>query len=111
MRANPALKGLLRNQTFILFLTIVGLVLVVGLLSPYFLTLTNLVNILQQIAVVGIITVGSTIVILSGGLDISVGTVISLSACVTAVLVGKGASPWPCWPGSPRLCCASSSTG
>jgi ribose transport system permease protein len=91
MRANPALKGLLRNQTFILFLTIVGLVLVVGLLSPYFLTLTNLVNILQQIAVVGIITVGSTIVILSGGLDISVGTVISLSACVTAVLVGKGA--------------------
>ena len=92
MTTKSALAGLLRNQTFILFLTIAGLVLVVGLLSPHFLTLTNLVNILQQIAVVGIITVGTTIVILSGGLDISVGTVISLSACVTAVLVGKGAS-------------------
>ena len=85
-------KALLRNQTFILFLTIVALVVIVSSLSRHFLSVANLLNILQQIAVVGIITVGMTVVILSGGLDISVGTVISLSASITAVMIAKGSS-------------------
>jgi ribose/xylose/arabinose/galactoside ABC-type transport system permease subunit len=92
MTRSLALRGLLRNQTFILFLTLVAFIIIVSSLSSHFLTLSNLLNVLQQIAVVGIITVGMTVVILSGGLDISVGTVISLSASVTAVMIGNGAS-------------------
>jgi ribose transport system permease protein len=92
MKRTSPLGGMLRNQTFILFLTIVVLVIIVSVLSPHFLSVANLLNILQQIAVVGIITVGMTVVILSGGLDISVGTVISLSASITAVMIAKGSS-------------------
>ncbi len=92
MTKRLALGGLLRNQTFILFLTLVAFIVIVSSLSSHFLTVSNLLNVLQQIAVVGIVTVGMTVVILSGGLDISVGTVISLSASVTAVMIGHGAS-------------------
>ncbi len=92
MTQTGRLTNVLRNQTFILFLTIVALVVIVSSLSPHFLSLANLLNILQQIAVVGIVTVGMTVVILSGGLDISVGTVISLSASITAVMIAKGSS-------------------
>jgi ribose transport system permease protein len=92
MTNKSVISSLLRNQIFILFLTIVVFIFVVSILSPYFLSFRNLLNILQQIAVVGIITVGTTIVMLSGGLDISVGAVISLSASVTAVLIKGGTS-------------------
>ena len=92
MTRKLSVAGILRNQTFILFLTLVAFVIIVSTLSPHFLTVSNLLNVLQQIAVVGIITVGMTSVILSGGLDISVGTVISLSASVTAVMIGNGAN-------------------
>jgi ribose/xylose/arabinose/galactoside ABC-type transport system permease subunit len=92
MTQTRGLGGVLRNQTFILFLTIVALVVIVSSLSPHFLSVANLLNILQQIAVVGIVTVGMTVVILSGGLDISVGTAISLSASITAVMIAKGSS-------------------
>ena len=92
MTRKLSVAGILRNQTFILFLTLVAFVLIVSTLSPHFLTVSNLLNVLQQIAVVGVITVGMTAVILSGGLDISVGTVISLSASVTAVMIGNGAN-------------------
>ena len=92
MTGKPGMGRLLRNQTFILFLTLVALIVIVSSLSSHFLTISNFLNVLQQISVIGIITVGMTVVILSGGLDISVGAVISLSASITAVMIGKGAS-------------------
>jgi ribose transport system permease protein len=51
-------------------------------LSPYFLTRTNLFNILDQSVVVGIVSVGMTFVILTGGIDLSVGSVAGLCGIV-----------------------------
>jgi ribose transport system permease protein len=53
-----------------------------SLLSPYFLTRTNLFNILDQSVVVGIVSVGMTFVILTGGIDLSVGSVAGLCGIV-----------------------------
>ena len=67
---------------------LLGLLLVVSYLtvaSPYFLTQGNLENVSRQIAVTTILAVGQTMVILSGGIDLSVGAVAALSACVAAV--------------------------
>jgi ribose transport system permease protein len=76
---------------------IVLLVLCVAmsLLSPFFLSVSNILNIMLATATIGILAVGTTLVLTSGGLDLSVGSVLGLSgvagayACVTLGL------PWP----------------
>ena len=53
-----------------------------SLLSPYFLTSNNLFNLLDQSVVIGIVSVGMTFVILTGGIDLSVGSVAGLTGIV-----------------------------
>jgi ribose transport system permease protein len=53
-----------------------------SVLSPYFLTTNNLLNLLDQSVVVGIVSIGMTFVILTGGIDLSVGSVAGLSGVV-----------------------------
>jgi ribose transport system permease protein len=58
------------------------LCVVMTILSPYFLTFNNLFNVGTQIAVVAIIALGQTFVIVSGGIDLSVGSVLGLAGIV-----------------------------
>jgi ribose transport system permease protein len=64
----------------------IGLALLIAialsLLSPYFLTTANLLNLLDQSVVVGIVAIGMTFVILTGGIDLSVGSVAGLTGVV-----------------------------
>src|SRR5262249_33832714 len=75
-----------------------GLLLVVGLFSlsptirPYFLTVTNFKLVLTQTVVVGIGTLGMTMIIVSGGIDLSVGSVVALTSVVGAQMLAKGHS-------------------
>ncbi|CAM5773707.1 ribose ABC transporter permease [Labrys miyagiensis] len=62
-----------------------------SLLSPYFLTRSNIFNILDQSVVVGIVSVGMTFVILTGGIDLSVGSV----AGVTGIILGLAVQNYP----------------
>ncbi|MGD2104915.1 MAG: ABC transporter permease [Anaerolineae bacterium] len=67
-----------------------GLILLVAYLSfatPHFLTVSNLVNISRQTAITAILGVGQTFVILSAGIDLSVGAVAALAASVSAVMM------------------------
>lgn len=68
------------------------LCLALSLLSDRFLTVGNLTNILRQSTINGIISVGMTIVILTRGIDLSVGSILALSAVVTADLLQGGMS-------------------
>ena len=72
-----------------------GLALLLGIvltiLSPHFLTSNNLLNVLDQSVVVGIVAIGMTFVILIGGIDLSVG---SVAGC-TGVLLGRGLEHLP----------------
>ncbi len=54
---------------------------------PVFLKADNLLNIANQIAVIAILAIGMTIVIITGGIDLSVGSLIALSAVITAMIV------------------------
>lgn len=54
---------------------------------PVFLKADNLLNIANQIAVIAILAIGMTLVIITGGIDLSVGSLIALSAVVTALIV------------------------
>jgi ribose transport system permease protein len=67
------------------------LAVVLTFLSPHFLTSNNLLNVLDQSVVVGIVAIGMTFVILIGGIDLSVG---SVAGC-TGVLLGRGLEHLP----------------
>ncbi len=73
--------------------TLIGLVIIVitfSFLSPVFFTVPNLLNILQQSSINGIIALGMTLVIISGGIDLSVGPTAALSAVLGATLMVSG---------------------
>ena len=63
--------------------------------SPYFFTLRNIFNVLQGMSTIGIMAVGMTMVLVAGGLDLSVGSVLAVGAVVTARLMTyAGLNPW-----------------
>lgn len=71
------------------------LCIIMSFSSPYFLSLTNLMNVLRQSTLIGIVATGMTFIIITGGIDLSVGSVLSLSSCITAgMIVYNGWSVW-----------------
>ncbi len=84
------------------FLPFAGLILVIAVfevwarsLGSEFLTFENFVNILVATSVVGVMAMGETMVIITGGIDLSVGTVMTLSAVMTAVVITNMGLPVP----------------
>lgn len=61
-----------------------------SILSPNFLTAQNLIIVLRQISINGILAVGVTFVILSGGIDLSLGSVVALTGVVAALYAQSG---------------------
>jgi ribose/xylose/arabinose/galactoside ABC-type transport system permease subunit len=69
---------------------LVGLIVLtalVSVLSPYFLTVNNVLNVLRQVSIIGIVSVGMSYVIFTGGIDLSVGSVAALSGVVTGLFI------------------------
>jgi ribose/xylose/arabinose/galactoside ABC-type transport system permease subunit len=58
--------------------------------TPHFLTASNLLNVVEQSAIIGIIAVGMTFVILTGGIDLSVGSIVALSGIVFGLALRGG---------------------
>lgn len=71
-------------------LLLLGLLL--SIISPHFLTISNILNILRQVSIIGIVSVGMTCVIITGGIDLSVGSVLALSAIIGALALKNGAN-------------------
>jgi ribose transport system permease protein len=76
---------------------LIGLVAVCALFAALrfdtFVTRDNFAIILQQTAVIGVAALGTTLVIVSGGIDLSVGSIIALATVVIALLIQQGVSP------------------
>lgn len=79
-----------------LFFLIAATWIILGVLSPYFLTTDNLYNLVRQTAVAGVIAIGETLTIITAGIDLSVGSVVALTGVVTATLMVD--SGWPALP-------------
>ena len=72
------------------FGTLIGLLVlsaVLWALTPHFLTIANMLNVAQQTSINAIVAVGMTYVILSGGIDLSVGSIVALSGVVLGTLL------------------------
>jgi ribose transport system permease protein len=74
-------------------LVAVILVAVFSLTTDHFFTVANMQNILRQISITGIVAVGMTLVILIGGIDLSVGSVVLFSGAVMNSLIFNGIMP------------------
>lgn len=77
--------------------SLLGLVLIVVILSVVngdFLTVGNIFNVLRQISINALIAFGMTFVILTGGIDLSVGSILALSSAFTAGLMASGMNTW-----------------
>lgn len=68
-------------------------IILFSILSPHFLSIRNLTNVLRQVSIVGIMAVGMTFVILTGGIDLSVGGVTACVGVICAKLMLSGLHP------------------
>ena len=67
-----------------------GLCVVLWALTPHFLTVSNLLNVAEQAAIIAIVAVGMTFVIITGGIDLSVGSVLAFAGVVMASTLHAG---------------------
>ncbi|GAA0323168.1 ABC transporter permease [Kineococcus aurantiacus] len=74
-------------------LVLLGIALFIA--TPYFLTVNNLLNVLDQVTILGILALGMTFVIVTGGIDLSVGAVLALSMMVLGWTSHNAG--WPLW--------------
>lgn len=79
---------LLKYKSLIGFLI---LCLIISVISPRFLSVSNLLNVLTQVSVNAIIAIGMSFVILTGGIDLSVGSILAITGAITATFVKMGA--------------------
>jgi ribose/xylose/arabinose/galactoside ABC-type transport system permease subunit len=82
------IKNFLKGQGAFIAFTI--LFLIASLRYEQFLTFINISNILRQVSMIGLVGIGMTFVILTGGIDLSVGSMVALAGVLAANLSGKG---------------------
>lgn len=80
-----------RSSILSRLLVLALLSLLLSFLSPSFMKIENFINILRQAAILNLLGIGMTLVILTGGIDLSNGAILALSSCVSALyLKGEG---------------------
>ncbi|MBX9299098.1 ribose ABC transporter permease [Chromobacterium piscinae] len=75
------------------FIALVLVAVGLSVMSPDFLTVNNLLNVMRQVSINALIAFGMTLVILLGGIDLSVGSILALSSVLTATLLQAGVAP------------------
>ena len=84
----------IRSQPLLwIILVAVLLAVVLSFASPFFMTIGNMTNLSKQVSIVAILAAGQAVVIISGGIDLSVGSVLALSAVVIGALIQVDVDP------------------
>ena len=84
----------LRSRSLLWIIFVAALMMVIlSFSSPYFMTLGNMTNLMKQVSIVAILAAGQAIVIISGGIDLSVGSILALSAVTMGWLIVNGVDP------------------
>lgn len=84
-------KNIIKESAVVLVL--VAIIIVFSFLSPQFFKVSNFITILRQISILAIVSVGMTVVLISGGIDLSVGSIISVVSVLTAMSAVYGKLP------------------
>ena len=87
---NSIKKQFKENQNLGTIVALIILIVFVSVLNPAFLQVNNLLNLMRQLIINGFIALGMTFVILTGGIDLSVGSTLALTSAIFAVLLQGG---------------------
>jgi ribose transport system permease protein len=79
-------------QRLLPFLSLIVLFVALAIASPHFLTNTNLSSVVRQTAVINIMSLGMTIIIITGGIDLSVGAILAMGGVLGTMALERGAS-------------------
>lgn len=82
-------------QKFLPFISLAILFVTLSIASPYFLTATNLASVIRQTAVINTMALGMTLVIVSGGIDLSVGSILAFSGVIGTMTMVEAGSVLP----------------
>lgn len=88
MTAKVDIRQVLRSYGILIAFVLI--LIAMTILSPVFLTLTNVLNIVRQSSIYGIMAVGMTFVILTGGIDLSVGSILAIAGAIAAGSIKSG---------------------
>ncbi|MDY5022791.1 MAG: ABC transporter permease [Blautia sp.] len=91
MENRKSIKEVLNSLTLVLI--ILGLGVVLSIASPNFLKTTNILNILRQVSINGILAIGMSLVCLTGGIDLSVGSIVAFAGILTAGMLNNTSLP------------------
>ncbi len=95
MQKNSRLKAFTKRSEFSVLIGLVAIIVIMSFASEYFLKVSNIMNVLQFTSRYGIISVGMALVMITGGIDLSVGYIVGLCACIAAYLTTNLGLPWP----------------
>jgi ribose transport system permease protein len=97
-------RGFLASQTAYVALALIVLMAIIAAIAPEFLSFGNLSNVLTDFSYIGIVSLGETLVLITGGIDLSVGSTMALSAIIMALLFRTlGATALAAEPGAVML--------
>ena len=85
---SSTIRRLMKARSTLLILAFLVVVITISIINPRFMTIMNIRNIALQMSINMIIAVGMTFVIISGGLDLSVGSIGIMSGCIVGILLG-----------------------
>jgi ribose transport system permease protein len=80
-------------QRLLPFFTLIALFIILSVVSPNFLTATNLASVARQTAVINILALGMTMIIIAGGIDLSVGSSLALAGLLGCMTMAKHGIP------------------
>ncbi|MGM0896735.1 MAG: ABC transporter permease subunit [Bacillota bacterium] len=75
------------------FIGLILIIIIITAINPSFLSMSNILNVLRQVSINALIAFGMTFVILTGGIDLSVGSILALTGAVTAGMMASGIDP------------------
>lgn len=85
-----AMKLTNRKKEFSIFIALMVLCICLSILSPYFLRVNNIFNVLRQFSITGILAVGEALIIITGGIDLSIGSLVGLMGVLVAIYSNTG---------------------
>jgi ribose/xylose/arabinose/galactoside ABC-type transport system permease subunit len=80
----------LKKQQILLSLVIAAIVIIISLIDVRFININNIISIFQQISVLGILTIAMSILLISGGVDLSIGNNMVVSGIIMSVMIARG---------------------
>lgn len=86
-------KSVATIRKYGMLIILVGLIILMSILEPSFLSSGNIINIVRQMSVIGIVAIGVTFVIITSGIDLSSGSVIALTSVIVASVAQAGSYP------------------